>query len=66
MGEPQPDGRRTVYFELNGQPREVAVADKSLGASAIKARAKAEPDNAKHIVAPNARIGGRGRGRGGR
>lgn len=52
VGDPQPDGRRVVYFELNGQPREVLVTDKTLGASAVKARAKAEPGNAKHVAAP--------------
>jgi pyruvate carboxylase len=52
VGEPQPDGRRAVYFELNGQPREVVVADRSLGAGAAKARAKAEVGNAKHVAAP--------------
>src|SRR5205823_6201019 len=30
QGEPRPDGMRTVFFELNGQPREVEVRDKSL------------------------------------
>jgi pyruvate carboxylase len=30
VGEPRPDGMRTVFFELNGQPREVEVRDKSL------------------------------------
>jgi pyruvate carboxylase len=52
LGEAQPDGRRVVYFELNGQPREVIVTDKSLGGTATKARAKAEPGNAKHVAAP--------------
>jgi pyruvate carboxylase len=52
VGEPQPDGRRTVYFELNGQPREVVVVDKSLSGRVAKARPKAEPGNAKHIAAP--------------
>ena len=52
IGEAQPDGRRVVYFELNGQPREVIVADKSLAAGAVKARAKAEAGNAKHVAAP--------------
>ena len=52
VGEPQPDGRRVVYFELNGQPREVLVADKSLGRGAVKARPKAEAGNAKHVAAP--------------
>ncbi len=52
IGEAQPDGRRAVYFELNGQPREIFVTDKSLAAGAVKARAKAEPGNAKHVAAP--------------
>ena len=30
VGEPHPDGTRTVFFELNGQPREVTVRDRSL------------------------------------
>ncbi|RBN36093.1 hypothetical protein DMN50_37265, partial [Priestia megaterium] len=25
IGEPQADGTRAVYFELNGQPREVVI-----------------------------------------
>jgi pyruvate carboxylase len=52
VGDAQPDGRRIVYFELNGQPREVVVADKALAAGAVKARAKAEPGNAAHVAAP--------------
>lgn len=52
IGEAQPDGRRVVYFELNGQPREVIVLDKSLSAGAVKPRAKAETGNAKHVAAP--------------
>ena len=27
IGEPRPDGKRTVFFELNGQPRDVSVVD---------------------------------------
>ena len=30
VGEPHPDGTRTVFFELNGQPREVVIRDRSL------------------------------------
>ena len=33
VGEPHSDGMRTVFFELNGQPREVEVADRSLASS---------------------------------
>ena len=52
VGEPQPDGKRVVYFELNGQPREVLVTDRSLGVAAVKARPKAEAGNPKHVAAP--------------
>ncbi len=52
LGEAQPDGKRQVYFELNGQPREVLVSDKSLSGDAISVRAKAESGNAKHVGAP--------------
>ncbi|HJZ57890.1 MAG TPA: pyruvate carboxylase [Gemmataceae bacterium] len=52
VGEPQPDGKRVVYFELNGQQREVLVIDRSLGADAVKGRPKAEPGNPKHVAAP--------------
>ncbi len=52
LGEPQTDNQRIVYFELNGQPREVPVVDRSLSDSPIQTRAKAETGNAKHIAAP--------------
>ena len=45
------DGTRTVYFELNGQPRSVRVADRSQVA-AKPARRKAEVTNATHVGAP--------------
>lgn len=38
VGDPHPDGTRTVFFELNGQPREVTIRDRKL-----KAEAKAHP-----------------------
>ena len=53
VGEAQPDGKRVVYFEaLNGQPREVLVTDRSLGAVSVHARPKADAGNAKHVAAP--------------
>jgi pyruvate carboxylase len=40
VGDPHPDGRRTVFFELNGQPRSINVRDMSL-----------EPDEKAHVQA---------------
>jgi pyruvate carboxylase len=50
-GEPQADGTRTVFFELNGQPREVVVTDKSLAGRGVTRR-KAETGNPLQIGAP--------------
>ncbi len=52
VGDAHPDGRRLVFFELNGQPREVLVEDRSLGGGTAVARVKAEPGNPKHVGAP--------------
>jgi pyruvate carboxylase len=52
VGDPQPDGKRLVFFELNGQPRELAVLDRSLNASAIQTRRKAEAGNPNQVPAP--------------
>ena len=51
VGEPHSDGRRTVFFELNGQPRSVSVADTSLEAE-VSRRPKADSDDPKQIAAP--------------
>jgi pyruvate carboxylase len=50
-GEVREDGTRTVFFELNGQPREVRVADKSAEA-VLKRHPKADMSNADHVPAP--------------
>jgi pyruvate carboxylase len=50
IGEPHADGRRTVFFELNGQPRSVNVVDHSLEVETQK-RLKADPANPKHVGA---------------
>ena len=42
VSTPHADGTRTVFFELNGQPREITVADQSIEASA-EASVKADP-----------------------
>jgi pyruvate carboxylase len=51
VGDPHEDGRRQVFFELNGQPREVMVLDKSL-AGQVQVHPKAEAGNPRHVAAP--------------
>jgi pyruvate carboxylase len=51
IGEPHPDGNRTVFFELNGQPREVTVLDKSLKVE-TRQHAKADPSKPGQVGAP--------------
>jgi pyruvate carboxylase len=45
------DGTKTVFFELNGQPRELRVPDRSQVAK-NPPRRKIEPGNPKHVGAP--------------
>lgn len=45
------DGNCTVFFELNGQPREIVIANRKVAASVIK-RPQAEDGNTKHVGAP--------------
>jgi len=49
--EPHEDGTRTVFFELNGQPRSVRVADRRQVAQRPPPR-KVESGNALHVGAP--------------
>lgn len=51
VGDPHKDGTRTVFFELNGQPRDVQVLDRALTGKTETA-AKAEPGNPRHVAAP--------------
>jgi pyruvate carboxylase len=44
------DGTRTVFFELNGQPQSVRVADHSVEGD-LHLHPKAEPDNPHHVAA---------------
>ena len=50
VGEPHEDGTRTVFFELNGQPREVTVTDRALEPETPR-RPKADPNNPAHVAA---------------
>jgi pyruvate carboxylase len=51
VSDPQGDGTRTVFFELNGQPRSVRVRDKAVGVEDLERRT-ADRGNPKHIGAP--------------
>jgi pyruvate carboxylase len=51
ISEPHPDGTRTVFFELNGQPREVTIRDKALK-PLVESRPKADPSNPGHVGSP--------------
>jgi len=51
LGEPDESGIRTVYFELNGQPRNVTVLDGRLTGLKALPR-KAEPGNPHHLGSP--------------
>ncbi|MDQ0482750.1 pyruvate carboxylase [Guptibacillus hwajinpoensis] len=50
IGEPNVEGKRTLYFELNGQPREVVIKDENIK-TAVTAKPKADRTNANHIGA---------------
>src|SRR5581483_10775740 len=51
VGDPDGEGRRVVFFELNGQPRQAVVRDRALGPAAA-ARRRAEAGNPAHVAAP--------------
>jgi pyruvate carboxylase len=51
IGEPHLEGYRTVFFELNGQPREVNIVDKSLKA-VVATRTKADANVPGQVGAP--------------
>ena len=47
-GDPHPDGKRAVFFEVNGVPRDVTVTDNSLEPE-TKQRVKADSADSKQI-----------------
>ncbi len=55
ISEPHPDGTRTLFFELNGQPREVNVRDQVLRVTE-RAHPKADPADAGQVAAPTAGV----------
>lgn len=50
IGQPQKDGTRVVYFELNGQPREVNIKDESVKSDVVS-KPKMDGGNPTHIGA---------------
>ncbi len=52
IGETDEKGEKKVFFELNGQPRNVKVPDRAHGATGAAAMRKAEDGNAAHVGAP--------------
>ncbi len=53
IGEAHPDGTRTLFFELNGQPREVTVRDRALRV-VERSHPKANPEDPGQVGAPTA------------
>jgi pyruvate carboxylase len=51
IGDADAEGRRAVFFDLNGQPRRIIVDDRGLGVQ-IERHAKADPDDPNQIGAP--------------
>jgi pyruvate carboxylase len=52
IGEADSAGRRALFYELNGMPRESVVLDNSLKSVSKASRIKGEPDNPAQICAP--------------
>jgi pyruvate carboxylase len=53
VGEAHPDGTRTLFFELNGQPREVTVRDRALRV-VERSHPKVSPEDPGQVGAPTA------------
>lgn len=51
VGEPNAEGKRTVFFELNGQPREVTIPDHSLS-RLVSSRVTAKVGDPSQVGAP--------------
>ncbi|MER2071069.1 MAG: biotin/lipoyl-containing protein, partial [Psychrobacillus sp.] len=50
ISKPDKEGNRIIYFELNGQPREITIQDMNMEVSSFS-KLKAEPSNESHIGA---------------
>jgi len=52
IGEPNADGVRTVFYELNGMPREAQVVDNEAAPKDVVKRQKGDSSDPGHVVAP--------------
>ena len=50
ISEPQSDATRVIYFEINGQPREVIIDDVNVESDVVR-KVKADTSNVSHIAA---------------
>ena len=53
ISDAHPDGTRTLFFELNGQPREVSIRDRALRV-VERSHPKADPEDPGQVGAPTA------------
>jgi pyruvate carboxylase len=51
IGEPDTEGKRAVFFDLNGQPLHIHIHDRHLGIAA-KEHIKADPEDPRQIASP--------------
>jgi len=52
IGEADSEGERTLFYELNGMPRESIVTDKALTSTATAIRRKGDPNDPSQVCAP--------------
>ncbi|WP_411827654.1 pyruvate carboxylase [Luteolibacter sp. AS25] len=52
IGEADQEGQRTLFYELNGMPRESIVMDKSIADSSVSGKRKGDPSDPTQICAP--------------
>ena len=52
IGEADTEGRRTLFYELNGMPRESVVIDRALSGSTGPSREKGDPADPAQACAP--------------
>ena len=52
ISEPDPDGQRNIFYELNGMPREAQVIDKAMAPKNVVTKAKGNQNDPLQAVAP--------------